>query len=100
MNSDGAATLVLVSGEKALQLGLQVIAKIKGYDYAAQVLSDPQKRAIYDQYAEEGLKGQVPPPDAAGGFPGGGATFFQTGDGPMLDTRERSFLKNNWKRKS
>lgn len=38
MNSDGAAALVLVSGEKALQLGLQVIAKIKGYADAAQVL--------------------------------------------------------------
>ncbi|XP_062083298.1 acetyl-CoA acetyltransferase 1-like isoform X2 [Humulus lupulus] len=36
MNSDGAAALVLVSGEKALQLGLQVIAKIKGYADAAQ----------------------------------------------------------------
>ncbi|KAB1221658.1 putative acetyl-CoA acetyltransferase, cytosolic 2 [Morella rubra] len=34
--SDGAAALVLVSGEKALQLGLQVIAKIKGYADAAQ----------------------------------------------------------------
>ncbi|KAI9125330.1 hypothetical protein K1719_003946 [Acacia pycnantha] len=37
---------------------------------------DPQKRAIYDQYGEEGLKGQVPPPDADG------ASFFHTGKGP------------------
>ncbi|CAI8587190.1 unnamed protein product [Vicia faba] len=34
--SDGAATLVLVSVEKALKLGLQVIAKITGYADAAQ----------------------------------------------------------------
>lgn len=34
--SDGAAALVLVSGEKALELGLQVIAKIKGFADAAQ----------------------------------------------------------------
>ncbi|XP_071920312.1 acetyl-CoA acetyltransferase 1-like isoform X1 [Coffea arabica] len=34
--SDGAAALVLVSGEKALKLGLKVIAKIKGYADAAQ----------------------------------------------------------------
>ncbi|BAT85194.1 Acetyl-CoA acetyltransferase [Vigna angularis] len=34
--SDGAAALVLVSGEKALKLGLQVIAKITGFADAAQ----------------------------------------------------------------
>nr|APU50933.1 acetoacetyl-coenzyme A thiolase [Phlomoides umbrosa] len=34
--SDGAAALVLVSGEKALKLGLKVIAKISGYADAAQ----------------------------------------------------------------
>lgn len=37
MASDGAAVLVLVSGAKALELGLQVIAKIKGYADAEQV---------------------------------------------------------------
>lgn len=43
---------------------------------AFEVLSDKDKRAIYDQYGEEGLKGGAPPPGAeggfAGGFPGGG----------------------------
>ncbi|XP_011628271.1 acetyl-CoA acetyltransferase, cytosolic 1 isoform X1 [Amborella trichopoda] len=34
--SDGAAAMVLVSGEKALNLGLHVIAKITGYADAAQ----------------------------------------------------------------
>ncbi|QCE01942.1 acetyl-CoA acetyltransferase, cytosolic 1 [Vigna unguiculata] len=34
--SDGAAALVLVSGEKALKLGLEVLAKITGFADAAQ----------------------------------------------------------------
>lgn len=36
-SSDGAAALVLVSGEKAKKLGLHVIARIKGFADAAQV---------------------------------------------------------------
>lgn len=35
--SDGAAALVLVSGAKAKELGLQIIAKIRGFADAAQV---------------------------------------------------------------
>ena len=44
--SDGAAALVLVSGEKALKLGLKVIAKIKGYADAAQVLLKKKKKVF------------------------------------------------------
>lgn len=57
---------------------------------AFAVLSDPEKRKIYDQYGEEGLAAHAAgvPPGAGGGSPGagsmpGGARFFFTsGGGP------------------
>ncbi|XP_028764394.1 dnaJ homolog subfamily B member 13 [Neltuma alba] len=49
-------------------------AKFKQISEAYDVLSDPQKRAVYDQYGEEGLNGQAPPPGAAE-FSGGPTTF-------------------------
>ncbi len=45
-----------------------------------QVLSDPDKRKVYDQFGEDGLKGGIPPGAAngggmPGGFPTGGFAF-------------------------
>ena len=48
-------------------------AKFKQISEAYEVVSDPQKRLIYDQEGEEGLKGQVPHPGASTqGFSNGG----------------------------
>ncbi|GLT41038.1 hypothetical protein SLA2020_151280 [Shorea laevis] len=51
-------------------------AKFKQISEAYDVLSDPQRRAVYDHYGEEGLKGQMPPPGA------GGDTYYSTQDIP------------------
>ncbi|KAL1923564.1 uncharacterized protein VTP21DRAFT_8544 [Calcarisporiella thermophila] len=63
--------------------------KFQDISEAFEVLSDKQKRTIYDQFGEEGLKGGIPPGGGAGGggFPGrgffpGGETFTFTTGGP------------------
>ncbi|KAI0649402.1 hypothetical protein C8Q79DRAFT_510549 [Trametes meyenii] len=66
--------------------------KFKEISEAFEVLSDKQKRTIYDQFGEEGLKGGVPPQGAGGpgssgfsgfsGFPGAGAQTFSFSTGP------------------
>ena len=55
--------------------------KFKEVSEAYEVLSDKNKRSVYDQFGEEGLKagpsaGGANPFGAAGGFPGGEVLLF------------------------
>ena len=81
-------------------------AKFKEIGEAYDVLSDKDKRAIYDQYGEAGLKGGPPPPDPTqgggmsgaqnvpgfqgGGMPGSFQGFGQGGAGPNVQSKQFS----------
>ncbi|GAB5034233.1 heat shock protein [Nannochloropsis oceanica] len=69
----------------------QAQSKFQDISQAFEVLSDPEKKKIYDMYGEEGLKmggGEGPPPNGPGGGMGGGmpegfAGFARAGGGGM-----------------
>jgi DnaJ family protein B protein 4 len=48
--------------------------KFKEIGEAFEVLSDGNKRAVYDQFGEDGLKGRGPPPEEPGATGAGGPT--------------------------
>ena len=62
-------------------------AKFKEISEAYEVLSDKQKRAIFDQVGEEGLKGTGPPPGAGGGMGGMGGLGGMGGHGRLPGRR-------------
>jgi DnaJ family protein B protein 4 len=67
-------------------------SKVPTHPPVPAVLSDPNKRQVFDAYGEEGLKGGAPPQGAAGGMGGMGAgpngtSFHYSGVDPQAAQR-------------
>ena len=66
-------------GDLARRFAVKAADKFKDLSHAYEVLSDPQKRQIYDQYGEEGLE--------QGGMGGGGGMATHSVGRPLTASR-------------